>query len=311
MTGERLEISSPLSKFCRCSHIVVGLVFTVILFVVLLEVITLSKDVDESRRLSRGLSSDLLQIKEENKNLRKQLGDMKETLEGILREKWISVQKGSPVRKRRNDEVRRKSEHQGCRKKEKKCCHKFIREQLSNCTNVRKCIPPQDQDSIHVHGIPDEVISSWRNAPETSKNLSWGDDDKQVTKNIDFLGDNEIIYISQKGVYYIYCNLRVKLKYIEVVSIKMGNKILFSTNFKSFQASNATFNHYHDVNLNGLAYLSEGDKLYVQVKPRYTKDITTDEELDIADLFPYARNTPEKQKNDNFGLFMVSKHDVS
>ena len=132
-----------------------------------------------------------------------------------------------------------------------------------------------------------------------------------MTKNIDFLGDNEIIYISQKGVYYIYCNLRVELKYIEVVSIKMGNKILFSTNLKSFQASNATFNHYHDVNLNGLAYLSEGDKLYVQVKPRYTKDITTDEELDIADLFPYTRDTPEKQKNDNFGLFMVSKHDVS
>lgn len=93
MTEERLEISSPLSKFCRCSHIVVGLVFTLILFVVLFEVITLSKDVDESRRLSRGLSSDLLQIKEENENLRKQLGDMKATLEGILREKLISLQK--------------------------------------------------------------------------------------------------------------------------------------------------------------------------------------------------------------------------
>lgn len=123
-----------------------------------------------------------------------------------------------------------------------------------------------------------------------------------MIKNIVFTGNN--IYILQKGVYYIYCNLRVGLKYIEEVSIKMGNKILFSTTLNSFQASNAS---YHDVNLNGLAYLSEGDKLYVQVKPRNTKNIATN----IADLFPYARNTPEMQKNDNFGLFMVSKHDVS
>ena len=130
-----------------------------------------------------------------------------------------------------------------------------------------------------------------------------------MTKNIRSSGNYEIIYIHQKGVYYIYCNLRVGLKYIEVVSIKMGNKILFSTTLKSFQASNAT---YHDVNLNGLAYLSERDELYVQVRPRrYIKNIPTNKELDIEYLFPYARNTPEMQKNDNFGLFMVSKHDVS
>lgn len=180
---------------------------------------------------------------------------------------------------------------------------------MSNCTNVRKCIPPQDQESILVHKIPNEVISSWHSYPETPKNLSWGEEDKQVKKNIRSSGNYEIIYIRQKGVYYIYCNLRVGLKYIEVVSIKMGNKILFSTTLKSFQASNAT---YHDVNLNGLAYLSERDELYVQVRPRrYIKNIPTNKELDIDDLFPYARNTPEMQKNDNFGLFMVSKHDVS
>ena len=129
-----------------------------------------------------------------------------------------------------------------------------------------------------------------------------------MTKNIRSSGNYEIISISQKGVYYIYCNLRVGLKYIEVVSIKMGNKILFSTTLKSFQASNAT---YHDVNLNGLAYLSERDELYVQVRPRYIENIPTNKELNIDDLFPYARNTPEMQKNDNFGLFMVSKRDVS
>lgn len=179
---------------------------------------------------------------------------------------------------------------------------------MSNCTNVRKCIPPQDQESILVHKIPNEVISSWHSSPETSKNLSWGEDDKQVTKNIGSSGNYESIYIRQKGVYYIYCNLRVGLKYIEVVSIKMGNKILFSTTLKSFQASNAT---YHDVNLNGLAYLSERDKLYVQVRPRYIENIPTKKGFNIEDLFPYARNTPEMQKNDNFGLFMVSKHDVS
>ena len=91
MTDERLEISPLPSKFCKWSLIIVGLVFTVILFVVLFEVIILSKDVDESRRLLKELSSDLLKIKQENEKLRKQLGDPKETLEGISRE-LISAQ---------------------------------------------------------------------------------------------------------------------------------------------------------------------------------------------------------------------------
>lgn len=128
-----------------------------------------------------------------------------------------------------------------------------------------------------------------------------------MTKNIELIGNDDIIRIRQKGVYYIYCNLRVGLKYIEAVSIKMENKILFKTILSSLDASNPALNHYHDVNLNGLASLSERDELYVQVKPRRDKNnkAIIDEKLD-DDLFPYAWTTPEMQKNDNFGLFMVS-----
>ena len=99
------------------------------------------------------------------------------------------------------------------------------------------------------------------------------------------------------------------MKYIEAVSVNVNDTIIFSTLSRSRESEPAV-RDYHDVNLNGLAFLSEGDILYVQVnKTRPSTDSTEKNRGTFS--FPYARNEEYLRPNDNFGLFMVSKNDVS
>lgn len=99
------------------------------------------------------------------------------------------------------------------------------------------------------------------------------------------------------------------MKYIEAVSVNVNDTIIFSTLSRSRESEPAV-RDYHDVNLNGLAFLSEGDILYVQVNKTRPSTDSTEKKPGIFS-FPYARNEEYLRPNDNFGLFMVSKNDVS
>ncbi|XP_068732469.1 uncharacterized protein [Montipora capricornis] len=161
MTEERAELSCMQSKICKWSHYIVGVVFAGILFVGLIELITLSKDVEESRRMMKEFSSNLSKIKQENEELRKHLREAEKTLKVITGEQLFNV-KDSHVRRARKERVEVERKEHKCHKVNT-CLDKYPREQLFNCTTVRRCMPPPAR--IHVHSLPggtiNSIITSW------------------------------------------------------------------------------------------------------------------------------------------------------
>ena len=147
-----------------------------------------------------------------------------------------------------------------------------------------------------------------------SKNLTWGSHDPKLTYDIRFSDGDYIIKIRRGGIYFVYCNLRVGSKYIEEVSIKMYHngheEILLSTSL------NQNLSPVHDVKLYRQASIGSGAKLYVQVKRssfdfKGIKYNATLRRPVLYGLFPYAFSSEKTQGNDNLGLFMIDKCDLS
>lgn len=92
MTEARDEISQQKSQIRRWIKNFLGVIFVALLFFVLFKVLTLSKDVEESRRMLKELSSRLVKAQGENEDLRKELRHTKAKVENIVR-KFSSAQK--------------------------------------------------------------------------------------------------------------------------------------------------------------------------------------------------------------------------
>lgn len=84
MTEVRQDSSQP-NESCRWIKNFVGVILAaVLLFVLFKELHSLSKDMDESRKLLKELSNRLAKTEKENENLRKELGRTKAKMENIL-----------------------------------------------------------------------------------------------------------------------------------------------------------------------------------------------------------------------------------
>ena len=92
MTEARYEMLHPRSKFREWMRNILGLFFTALLIFVLFKVIMLSRDVEESRRMLKELSSRLAKAKRENDDLRKELWFTKAKVDNIKR-KFSNAQK--------------------------------------------------------------------------------------------------------------------------------------------------------------------------------------------------------------------------
>ena len=93
MANSEDESSQQQSTICQRIKNLRGLVFVVLLFsVVLIKVLELSRDVEDSRRLLKELTNKLVKTQKENEVLRKQLGNTNAKVEFILR-KFSSAQK--------------------------------------------------------------------------------------------------------------------------------------------------------------------------------------------------------------------------
>ncbi|XP_068685152.1 uncharacterized protein [Montipora foliosa] len=221
----------------------------------------------------------------------------------------------SHVRRARKERVEVERTEHKCHKVNT-CLDKYPREQLFNCTTVRRCMPPPAR--IHVHSLPggmiNSIITSWSTGGAgMSKNLTWLSHDPKLTYAIEFSAD-DYIKIIRGGIYFVYCNLRVASKYIEEVSIKMYHngheEILLSTSL------NQNVSPVHDVKLYRQASIGSGAKLYVQVKRssfdfKGIKYSATLRSSVLYGLFPYAFSLEKTQGNDNLGLFMIDKCDLS
>ena len=89
MTEERDEMLRQPRKFCTW---MLNLAFAAVLLAVLVKVMMLSQDVEDSRRMLKELSSNLSKIQRENEYLKKELRNIKPKVENIVR-KFSKAQK--------------------------------------------------------------------------------------------------------------------------------------------------------------------------------------------------------------------------
>lgn len=282
-----------------------GLVFVVLLFsVVLIKVLELSSDVEDSRRLLKELTNKLVKTQKENEDLRKQLVITNATVETILR-KFSSAQKVSQARRQVPVKKGKTKPPHKCHKVNA-CLQNFIKEHQPNCTSLRNCMSERKPDFLQLYGLGVNKIIKNRETTGLGENISWQSalTTTQRNDNNAITPDKIHININRIGTYRVYCSIRVGTKYIEKVSIKLriDGRIERESLFSSSLTYNSN-NSISEVRLSGLTEIRKGTKLFVQVK--FTDQLQellrgTFSLQSLKELFPDFSN------NSNFGVFSVN-----
>ncbi|KAL9963489.1 hypothetical protein ACROYT_G027000 [Oculina patagonica] len=306
MTEVRQD-SSQQNESCRwIRNFVEVILAALLLFVLFKELHSLSKDMDESRKLLKKLSGRLTKAEKENENLRKELGRTKAKMDRML-QVFSDMQKISRVRRSHKDG------HNGSANKCNKlqhCMERFHKD--DNCTLIKKCMPSRRKEFFHAF-----ILKAFekRDVKQLRAQLLWNDD---FTSDMTVIQSRTEIIISTSGVYYVYCRLRVSRRITRALIWK-DNSVLFSS-WPTFAGGN----NYGVVHMFGLAKIPSATKLYVQVEfkgmtnlngtvegmsalfPKYEADKGVEYDNDYpynASSLPYK--VPDRNIN-SFGAFQVS-----